>query len=160
MNAARFDSAWLEAHRGRVLSEIGGSEAGGVAVASAVTEEEVQAAVVAWAREREAERPALRLLFHPANGEYRPRRTAGRLSAMGVVAGVPDLLLPVPSGPFAGLAIELKVLPNDLTPAQALWLDLLARYGRCAVTVCWTAEQATAAITEYLDDPFSFIGGL
>jgi hypothetical protein len=37
--------------------------------------------------------PALRgLLYHVPNGEYRDPRTVGKLTAMGVVAGIPDIV--------------------------------------------------------------------
>jgi hypothetical protein len=59
----------------------------------------------------------LRWLFHCPNGEYRDKRTAVKLKAMGVLPGVADYVLPVPIAPFAGCFMELK--RSGLTPAQA-----------------------------------------
>lgn len=52
--------------------------------------------------------PEVDMLFHVPNGGSRDRREAARLKAQGVRAGVPDLCLPVPSGAYHGLFIELK----------------------------------------------------
>lgn len=53
--------------------------------------------------------------WHTPNGEARHRATAGRLKAMGVLPGVPDLLL-LRHGRLLGL--ELKSERGRLSPAQ------------------------------------------
>lgn len=155
-----FDAAWLARNGNRVLSVIGGGDPSRpVRTTQGTSEEAVQRRVIEWRDRTLVERPALRLLFHPANGEKRSRATGGRLKAMGVVPGVPDLLLLHPSGPFHGLGLELKALGGDLSAAQArVLLDLHA--AGYAVTVCWSPETAISAIVEYLDDPSAFLSGL
>lgn len=71
------------------------------------TEESLlQQACVKWFR---LQYPNLRtLLFAVPNGGYRYQATARRLVAEGVVAGVADLLLLVPSHGYHGLCIEMK----------------------------------------------------
>ena len=68
---------------------------------------------------------------------------------MGVIAGVPDLHLPVPKGIYAGLYIELKYNKGRLESSQREFLKLAARYGNyCAV--CYGAEEAIRVINEYI----------
>ena len=165
---SQFDAKWLADQqrqpdgpggRPRVLSVLGASRAAGTAHVR--SEEDEQRDVVAW---RDAsDRPELALLFHVPNGELRSKGVGGRLRAMGTLAGVPDLLLAVPRGPFCGLAIEMKGARadgslGDTSPRQRTVLSLFERWG-WAVAVCWTAAQATSAITEYLDDPEAVVSG-
>lgn len=67
--------------------------------------------------------PRLRdFLWHYPSGGYRTGREASKFKKMGVKAGVPDLMLMVPSNGYHGLFIELKVGTNDLTEDQELML--------------------------------------
>ena len=161
MSAHAFDATWLAEQRrtpGRVLAEHGAAVTADAA-ARQRSEEDEQRDVVAWRDANAAARPELRLLVHVPNGEYRPRATAGRLRALGTTAGIPDLLLLSPSGPWCGLAVEMKAGENDLSPVQAQALRLLQAAG-WAVDVCWTARQAVHTVTHYLDEPGAFVGGL
>jgi hypothetical protein len=69
------------------------------------TEEQEQVAVARWLRRN-------RVLFtHPPNGMHRTKSAGARLKRLGVIAGVPDLLIfsPAPAFPEArGVAIEMK----------------------------------------------------
>lgn len=71
-------------------------------------EEALQRALVAQLRAR---LPRPWLVFHVPNGGGRSKAEAGILKAMGVLAGMPDLLLIGPSKPNV-LAIELKAPPR------------------------------------------------
>ena len=108
--------------------------------------------------------PDLHWLFHAANGGNRDPATAGKMKAMGVRRGVPDLLLPVPRGRFCGLAIELKVWkgspdpvdPSDPTKYRTMpsdnqrdWLAHLTSAG-WSTSVQWGAPAAIEALREYL----------
>lgn len=113
-----------------------------------------QAAVMRWARMQETAHPCLRYLHHVPNGGARSKATAWRLKQEGVKAGVPDLHLPIPRGPFAGLWIEMK---NDkprgrVEPEQREWLEALAR-ARHQVHVAYGWEQAVAFLKDYLALP-------
>ena len=46
--------------------------------------------------------------------------------------------------------IELKKVGGRLTDNQAVWLEMLERYGHC-VAVCYGAEDAETVITAYLE---------
>lgn len=86
----------------------------------------------------------LGLLFtHPPNGGKRRPTEAIRLAAMGVQAGVPDLLIftAPPSLPgVRGVAIELKVPHGRLSVGQQQWLDALSAC-RWLVSVCRTEAE-------------------
>ncbi len=75
-------------------------------------EETLQKAIVAHLRLRGTGA----LWFHVPNGEHRSKRTGARLKAMGVRAGVCDLVFCLPTGLFA--AMELKAPGGRLSPAQ------------------------------------------
>lgn len=110
-----------------------------------------------WARKQSLTIPHLAMLFHIPNGGQRDARSAARLKLEGVEPGVPDICLPVPTatdsgdstGLWHGLWIELKREGGRTTPEQNKWLRRLFRQGYMA-TVCYGAEQARAAIVDYL----------
>ena len=94
--------------------------------------------------------PEVALMFHIPNGGYRDSREAANLKKQGVRAGVPDLFLPVPSGKWHGLFIELKYGKNKTTANQDEWLNKLYEQGyACAVCRGW--ESAAKAICKYLN---------
>ena len=134
-----------------------------------------QMKVVEWCRQQAylAGTPGegIGAIFHIPNGEYRTKSAAGRLKAMGVRAGVPDLFLPVPvirpSGAFgvalmdaggrliarviSGLWIEMKCSTGSLSKEQSKWIDLMLRHGYMAVT-CYSADEAINVIKEYMSE--------
>lgn len=83
----------------------------------------------------------LAALFHVPNGGFRHAREAAALERRGVKPGVSDLLLPIPLGGYAGLAIELKRFRSGQpTDEQKAWLALLAASGhRCVLCRGWRA---------------------
>lgn len=114
------------------------------------TEDQEQAALMAWAQMQTAARPELALLHHIPNGGARNARTGARLKAQGVKKGVPDLCLPVPCGGYHGLYIELKrVSGGHVSAEQAEMLNALAAYGYKA-RICRGAEEAINTIRDYL----------
>lgn len=98
------------------------------------------------------------LLFAIPNGGSR-RKLTGRVSLEalrmrreGVRAGVPDLMLAIPSGSWHGLYIEMKRRERSasrVSPDQKDWLERLRRRGYRA-EVCYGAKEAIALIREYL----------
>lgn len=93
--------------------------------------------------------PDLARLTHIPNGGARGKAAAGKLKAEGVRRGVPDYLLPVRAGDFAGLAIELKAGGGRLDPEQRDWLNHLQSNGWMAV-VAYGANEAWSVISKYL----------
>ena len=108
-----------------------------------------QVAVIQWARANRGTWPELDLLFAIPNGGHRDVRTAARLRAEGVLAGVPDLFLPVSRLNANGLFIEMKVKPNKPTAAQMEFIERVIRQFY-RVRVCYSYEDAVDAIREYL----------
>lgn len=93
--------------------------------------------------------PELRWLFAVPNGGWRAKRTAAAMKAEGAQAGVPDYLLPLARGGYAGLAIELKTATGRVRPEQRAWLAHLEGQGwQVAVARGW--EQAWDVARDYM----------
>lgn len=122
-------------------------------------EDTEQIGVIEWANWNRSRYPELELLFHVPNGGKRSAVEAARFKAMGVKAGVPDLILPVPRGGYAGLFIEMKYGKNKTTASQDWWLSQMIKQGYKA-TVCHSGIEATAVLENYLNEPKSFIAVL
>lgn len=131
------------------------------------SEDGEQSALFCWAQQNLSTYPQLKWLFAVPNGGYRDPKTAGKLKATGVKAGVPDICLPISRKQIKidgwwqichTLYIELKVPkkkhPNDLwagaTDEQREWLKHLRTQGY-AVHVCYGWEDARDRIVEYLN---------
>lgn len=110
-----------------------------------------QQALLCWAQQNIAKYPELKWLAAIPNGGYRDIRTAGRLKAEGVKAGMPDLILAVRRANFAALWIEMKkVKVGKVTKEQNEWINYLRSQGHGAI-VCYGWEGARAAIIQYLE---------
>lgn len=117
------------------------------------TEHRIQAALFKWARYASTSHPGLRLMFAIPNGGARDAITGAMLKAEGVKPGVPDIFLPVPSGDYHGLFIELKSALGRPTPEQRQWLMSLRNRGY-ATALCYGLEEAIEAVTGYLGGQF------
>ena len=112
----------------------------------------VQQALVQWSQAMAHWYPELGLLNASMNAGKRGRATASRAKAEGMKAGVPDICLPVPRGPWHGLYIELKVGGNVASPEQEDWIIALSAQGYRAV-VRWGLDAGIAEIEAYLALP-------
>lgn len=99
------------------------------------TEEQEQQAVMEWASYMAGRYPEL-----------------VKLKRMGVKAGVPDLVLPVPRGGYAGAYIEMKVGKNTTTEKQREWGKRLKEQGYY-VKVCYSAREVEEVLEKYLKEP-------
>jgi hypothetical protein len=106
-----------------------------------------QRLIVAWFRNRYPDLD--RLFFAIPNGGKRDPVTARRLKDEGVLPGVPDLLLAVQAGGYAGLFIEAKTRTGAASKAQKEVGAALAGQGY-SVVVAKGYEAMKAAIQEYL----------
>lgn len=113
------------------------------------SEDTEQMGVIAWCSWKRQQYPELALLHHCPNGGRRNKAEAVKLKQMGVVAGVPDLHLPVPKGIYNGLYIEMKHGEGRLEKEQRTFLKAAAGYGNYCV-VCYGAEEAIGIIKDYL----------
>lgn len=77
------------------------------------------------------ERPITRrLLFHVTNEDSKSNMIEGaRKKAMGLIAGVSDLILLIPRGRWHGLMIEMKTEDGYQRPEQKEWQRLVESQG-------------------------------
>lgn len=67
------------------------------------------------------------------NGGYRPKKTAGMMTASGLKNGYPDVMVDMPRGVYHGCRLELKAKGGRISEAQIFKLRLLAEQGYCCV---------------------------
>lgn len=112
-------------------------------------ERKSQAAVIQWSHLACRQWPELRFLFAVPNAAQRTAANARLNIAMGLKAGVPDLLLPVARDGCFGLAIEMKVKRGKPTEQQVEWLSGLQSLGWRAV-ICYSATEAIELLRAYM----------
>lgn len=103
-----------------------------------------------WAKGMMHKYPELDLMFHIPNGGLRDIKTAKKLKAEGVKAGVPDIFLPVSKQGYHGLFIELKSEVGVLSKEQKEMLKELNAQGYYAC-VCKGYLPAIELIEQYLE---------
>lgn len=113
------------------------------------TEEEEQKTVVAWCRIQELRWPELRLIHHVPNGGKRSKSEAAGFQAMGVLAGVPDLFLPVRRVWHHGLYLEMKALDGKVSKEQKEFLAAVSEQGYFACA-CFGADAAIGVLERYM----------
>ena len=113
------------------------------------SEESEQAALISWARFNAVLYPDLNLLYHVPNGGARDKREGANLKRAGVLAGIPDLVLPVSRHGYHHLYIEMKVEPNKPTKSQMEVMRRLKKNGSFVI-VCYGAGEARKVINWYL----------
>lgn len=91
-----------------------------------------------------------RLLFHVENERTGSNVVDGaRRRAMGLVAGVSDLILMMPRGRWHGLCIEMKTPDGHQSDEQRTWQALVERQGYRYV-VCRSLESFKITVEDYL----------
>lgn len=108
-----------------------------------------QYAFILWTQQASvrAKWPELALFYHVENERQCSPQQAARRKRMGVKRGVPDLVLPVQRGRYAGLYIEMKTPTGRTTTEQEWWVANLNAGGYFAA-VCHGWEDA-AKVTEW-----------
>lgn len=88
-------------------------------------------------------------VIHVVNEGRRNIQTGVILKRMGMTKGVSDLFFPRPSAGFAGLWLELKILPNKPTPEQLQFITdrKSENYEACVVSGKNPAELTDNAIS-------------
>lgn len=104
-----------------------------------------QRQLIQWCRTR----PELQFIFHIPNESVGGQGWLIRNRQMGVKRGVPDLMLPIPAGPYHGLFIEMKAKKGRLSRQQKDWIKALNQLGYLAV-VAFGWEEAKCEIENYL----------
>jgi hypothetical protein len=83
------------------------------------------------------------------NGGHRNKVTAGIMKAEGVLSGMPDLFIPVPSLSNFGLFIEMKAGKGVLSANQKDVIEKLQKEGY-RVEVCRELEEFMEVVNDYL----------
>jgi hypothetical protein len=89
------------------------------------------------------------IAYHPANGEWRGphgKKVGARLKALGVLPGVPDLILWAPGGMAHGL--EIKSRTGRLSVAQKAFRANCDAYGR-PYAVARSLDEAAAILAAW-----------
>lgn len=110
-------------------------------------ESRIQIACVRWFRYQYPE--IGRLLIHVPNGGFRNSGAAKRFKAEGVVAGVSDLILFVPSNGFHGLFIEMKTEKGKQSEYQKEWEEMVKNQGY-EYRLIRSLDEFIIAIQKYL----------
>jgi hypothetical protein len=112
-------------------------------------EEDLHRMCFEWACLMSKTHPVLGWMVHVPNGGKRPHGEAGKLKALGVKPGFPDLVVPKKNLYWSGLAIELKSLVGKVSPEQKSWLTGFEEEGYlCAV--CRDFSEFEVAVKKYL----------
>jgi hypothetical protein len=88
-------------------------------------------------------------LFHVPNGGQRNAKEAAKFKAMGVRAGVPDLILLHRSGAYSYLALELKAGKNTQTANQKTYQSKMEADGG-KYAVIRSIDDFIETVNEYL----------
>ena len=83
------------------------------------------------------------------NGGKRNAITASILKDEGVLAGMPDLIIPCARKGYNGLFIEMKYGKNRLSPSQIEVMIKLRKEGYLTA-VCYTFDEFVELCNEYL----------
>lgn len=108
--------------------------------------------VVAWARWKRVNYPALWLLHATPNAAKRSKKLAAMMLAEGLRSGVPDLHLPVARCGYHSLYIEMKTEKGKTSADQDWWIQRLRAEGNM-VNVCRSAEAGCRTLADYLCIP-------
>jgi hypothetical protein len=107
-----------------------------------------QVALIDWCHSHTDKR--LQLIYAHLNGIRTTLGNAIKHKNAGAKKGIPDLFLPVPSGGFHGMYIEMKKEKGGtISSEQKVWISLLKQQGYEAI-VCRGADEAKQAIENYL----------
>lgn len=88
------------------------------------------------------------LSYHVPNGGKRNGREAVKFKQMGVIPGIPDLIIDHPVGGYPGLRVELKAKKGRLQDSQIKALNRLCNSGYlCAVV--YNFNDFKKLITDY-----------
>lgn len=109
-----------------------------------------QQKVFAWAKVVSYLYHDIDLMYHIPNEGKRTYYTGGKMKKEGLKKGVSDICLPVPSGKYSGLYIEMKYGRNKPTKEQENFLKRINKLGY-ASCVCYTGKEAIDKIKLYYE---------
>lgn len=118
-----------------------------------LSENDLQRAIITWAKSQSRFYPELLWLHHVPNGGKRDSREAMMLKSSGVTPGILDLSLDVARGGYHGLRIELKVPGGKCKPPskeQKEYMAFLTEQGY-ANMISNSFEEVKKYIVDYLE---------
>lgn len=112
------------------------------------TESQIQCAFFDWVRLQPKISP---YCFHVPNGGYRNAREGAKFKREGVLSGIPDIVLALPSKAYHGLFLELKSRGGKLSKNQR---DFMKRVGAKGyyTNIAFSFEEAQQIIINYLGE--------
>ena len=114
------------------------------------TEYEEQVELFEWIEKNKDAYKELEFIFATLNGVRLPMGLAMKSKRMGMKAGVPDIIFPIPRGHYHGLFIEMKRTKGGVvSPDQIKWQTFLVN-NNYYHQVCRGARQAVEIIMTYL----------
>jgi len=111
-------------------------------------EHNIQVAYFDLIRLYENKHPTLKRIYAIPNAGKRSKFQGEWLKDEGLLPGVWDVFISVAMDFSSGMYIEFKVKPNKLTESQINFREL--NKGQYAFKVCYDAEEAFKATTQYL----------
>lgn len=112
-----------------------------------LTESQIQKQCVEWFRKNY---PSIEPLFFAVpNGGARNAWTAKIMRDEGVRSGVADLILQIPIGGYASLAIEMKTPVGKQSQSQKAY-EKLAKRMKNKYVVCHSLDEFQKAVREYI----------
>lgn len=117
-----------------------------------ISEFQIQAAFFDEIRMLQNSEPRLRWIHGSLNGIRLPIGLAVKAKQAGLIKGLWDVCLPIPSADkyFRTLWIEFKVKGNKLTKEQQEFKDDLFQYYH-GFFVCYSAQEGINAVKNYLN---------
>lgn len=111
-----------------------------------LSEHDIQSTCVNWFRYQYPKH----LIYAIPNGGQRNAIVAAKLKKEGVLAGVPDLHIPVARKGFHGLYIEMKAGKNKPSDNQLTIMGKLRNEGyKCEV--CWNLDEFIKVVMNYFN---------
>ena len=92
------------------------------------------------------------LLFAVPNGGRRDEKTAAKLKAEGVVAGVSDLILLKSNRHYCGLLIEMKKPKGKQSQTQKEWEQFINMLGEFKYVVCHSFDEFKNEVDDFLSE--------
>ncbi len=108
-----------------------------------------QKSLMHWAKLAQSIYPDLKWLHCSLNACKRSAIQASIAKQQGMLAGVPDLFLPIKRGKYSGLFIEMKYGKNKATKGQLEFLENAKKNGY-ETAICYGWFEAKQILENYL----------
>jgi hypothetical protein len=108
-------------------------------IESEMTEHQIQEAIFSWFEVAVNKYPDLDLAYSTASGVRMPIGLLMKCKRLGIVKkGLPDIVIPIPKGPYHSMYIELKITkssPSRTSAEQINYVDRLNSLGHYAIVL-------------------------